>query len=405
MRFHIKGLSLLLLLGLLLSGCTAAPTQTTSTPIDTPQETGDEMFTDLDMEIGYDESTAVLITLNGTTAQCESSAVSVEENRVTITEAGTYLLQGTLSDGAVVVDAGDQDPVRLVLDGVDITCATSAPLYLLNADHVYITTAPDSANTLSNGGSYVAVDENNIDRVLFSKVDVTLNGSGTLTIWGEQEGHGIVSKDDLIITGGTYAITAVGHGLQGKDRVAIAGGTFTLNTGKDGIQSSNEENADTGYVYLAGGDFTITAQGDGVSAVTWLTVEGGSYTVTTGADAPLDYDGTASITGGVFLGVGAEGMSQNFGTDSTQGSVLLSVGTQAAGTTLSVTGQDGEILVAWAPPKGYSCVVVSTPQLTQGSTCTITAGGQETQLALDTLIYGGSSNPAGGNFGGRGPGM
>ena len=41
-------------------------------------------------------------------------------------------------------------------------------------------------------------------RVIFSKDDITLNGKGTLTI--KSAAHGIVSKDDLKVTGGTLRV-------------------------------------------------------------------------------------------------------------------------------------------------------------------------------------------------------
>ena len=109
---------------------------------------------------------------------------------------------------------------------------------------------------------------------------VTVDGS-TVTITS-QGGHGVVSKDDLVVTCGTYEINVSSHGLSGKDSVAIANGTFTLQTGKDGIQSDNEEDTEKGFVYLGDGNYTITADGDGVSASSWMKIDGGTYTITSG---------------------------------------------------------------------------------------------------------------------------
>lgn len=105
--------------------------------------------------------------------------------------------------------------------GTDITCADSAAIYSKNADKVFLTLAEGTENTLSNGGSYTAIDENNIDAVVFSKTDLTLNGSGSLTI-DAQAGHGVVSKDELTVTGGSYTVTAAEHGMTGKDSLAVA---------------------------------------------------------------------------------------------------------------------------------------------------------------------------------------
>lgn len=139
------------------------------------------MFTDRDMEIGYNEAASVKIQLSDDTASCSSDAVEISGGTVTIRDEGTYILSGSLSDGRIVVDADDADKVQLVLDGVDIVSADSAAVYVLSADKVFITTASGSENTLANGGEYAAIDDNNIDAVIFSKSDLTLNGAGTLT--------------------------------------------------------------------------------------------------------------------------------------------------------------------------------------------------------------------------------
>lgn len=168
-----------------------------------------------------------------------------------------------------------------MLNGVTITSATSAAIYVREADKVFITTAAGTDNTLSNGGEYVAIDENQIDAVIFSKSDLTLNGAGTLTLHAGA-GHGIVSKDDLACASGTYQITAAGHGLSGKDSVRIASGTYTITAGKDGIHAENADDASLGFLYIRGGSFAITAEGDGLSAEAYLLVEDGDFTMQTG---------------------------------------------------------------------------------------------------------------------------
>lgn len=247
-----------------------------------------DMFTDSDMEIGYDEETAVHITLSGDSASSDSDAVQISDSTVTITEEGTYILSGTWNNGMIVVNAEDTDKVQMVLNNVTITNATSAAIYVLEADKVFITTASGSENTLSNGGEYVAIDDNNIDAVIFSKSDLTLNGAGTLVI-NAAAGHGIVSKDDLVLASGTYTITAASQGLSGNDSIRIANGTYTITSGKDGIHAENTEDTSLGFVYIAGGSFTITADGDGMSASAYLQIADGSFAITTG-------EGSASVT-------------------------------------------------------------------------------------------------------------
>lgn len=252
----------------------------------------DDMFTDRDLDVGYEESDSVKISLSddSTTVSSGSSdnsstddtvdGVTVDGNVITITSGGTYIISGTLSEGQLVVDA-DDEKVQLVLDNADITCATSAAIYVKSAGKTFITLAEGSENILMNTAEFEAIDDNNIDAVIFSKDDLALNGSGTLTI-NSENGHGIVSKDDLKITGGTYNITAASHALSGKDSVRIAAGTFNLVSGKDGIHSENADDSSKGYVYIAGGEFTIDSTGDGIDASNIVQIDGGTFDITAG---------------------------------------------------------------------------------------------------------------------------
>ncbi len=252
----------------------------------------DDMFTDRDLDVGYEESDSVKISLSddSTTVSSGSSdnsstddtvdGVTVDGNVITITSGGTYIISGTLSEGQLVVDA-DDEKVQLVLDNADITCATSAAIYVKSAGKTFITLAEGSENILMNTAEFEAIDDNNIDAVIFSKDDLALNGSGTLTI-NSENGHGIVSKDDLKITGGTYNITAASHALSGKDSVRIAEGTFNLVSGKDGIHSENTDDSSKGYVYIAGGEFTIDSTGDGIDASNIVQIDDGTFDITAG---------------------------------------------------------------------------------------------------------------------------
>lgn len=255
----------------------------------------DDMFTDRDLDVGYEESDSVKISLSddSTTVSSGSSdnsstddtvdGVTVDGNMITITSGGTYIISGTLSEGQLVVDA-DDEKVQLVLDNADITCATSAAIYVKSAGKTFITLAEGSENILMNTAEFEAIDDNNIDAVIFSKDDLALNGSGTLTI-NSENGHGIVSKDDLKITGGTYNITAASHALSGKDSVRIAAGTFNLVSGKDGIHSENADDSSKGYVYIAGGEFTIDSTGDGIDASNIVQIDDGTFDITAGGGA------------------------------------------------------------------------------------------------------------------------
>lgn len=242
-----------------------------------------DMFTERDLAGTYEESGAVYVTLSDDGITGETAGVAINGQTMTITAEGIYIFSGTLSEGQIVVDA-DNAKVQIVFDNVDITCASSAAVYVKSAEKVFVTLAEESQNTLRNTDEYVAIDDNNIDAVIFAKSDLTLNGTGSLTIVSA-EGHGIVSKDDLKITGGTYDITAAGHALSGKDSVRIADGTFILTAEKDGIHAENADDEEKGYIYIADGDFTITSDGDGMDASNIVQIEDGTFDITAGSGA------------------------------------------------------------------------------------------------------------------------
>lgn len=283
-----KIITVLLALITLISLSACASTENRQTQSPEPSSMTTDMFTDRDMDTGYDEEASARITLSGDSASSDSDAVRISGSTVTITDEGTYILSGKLNDGMIVVDAEDTDKIQLVFNGVEITNSTSAAIYVPEADKVFITTASGTENTLSNGGQYTAIDDNNIDAVIFSKSDLTLNGTGELTVTAAA-GHGVVSKDDLVFASGAYNITAASHGISGKDSVRIAGGSYTIVSGKDGIHAENKDDTSRGFLYVLGGNFDIAAEGDGMSASSYLQIEDGDFTITTG-------EGSASVS-------------------------------------------------------------------------------------------------------------
>ena len=253
-----------------------------------------DMFTKRDLSGTYEEGEAVKITLSGKTATCDSSNVQIEDGVVTIKAAGVYVLSGTLTDETIVVDVGDDDKVQLVLDGVSITAADYAAIYAKNANKVFVTLAEGTENSLTVSGDYVQTDDNNVDAVIFAKCDLTLNGNGSLTV-KDTTGHGIVSKDDLVVTGGTYMIDSQDHCLNGKDSVRITDGTFTLTCDEDGIHAGNDDQQD-GYIYIEGGDIDISVGDDAMHAEGLLIITGGDI------DISKSYEGIEGykilVTGG-----------------------------------------------------------------------------------------------------------
>ena len=234
-----------------------------------------DMFSNRDREAVYDEKKSVSILLEKDKINCASKSVQVEGSKAIITEEGTYILSGSLENGSIVIDAEDTDKIQLVLKDVTMNCNHSAAIYVKQADKVFVTLDKDSENTLTVAGEFEELDDNHIDGVIFSKADLTLNGNGSLKI-DTPYGHGIVSKDDLVIIGGNYELNVGEQGISGKDSVRIAGGNFVITAREDGIYSENTEDITKGFVYIAGGNYELAATDDAIHAGAQLVVEGGN---------------------------------------------------------------------------------------------------------------------------------
>lgn len=508
--------------------------KTTSFEIDTS-----DMFSDSDRNVEYNEAESTIIQLSDEGSFCDTDTVVIDQNTVTITDEGTYLLSGSLSDGMLIVNAETTDEVHLVFNQAAISNQDSAAVYIASADKVFLTLADGTENAVSNGGVYADIDEDTIDGAIFSKAD-------------------------LIFADGSYEISAAEHGIEGKDSVRIAEGTYEILSGKDGIHSENDEDETLGFIYLKDGIFKIQSQGDGISAGNWLLAENGTYEITTGqggvsaeeknsleqhkqeeqeksakgikagaqmllkegtycldteddsihsngdvfitggdytlssrddgihADdgaaisggsikisesyegiegltiditggqidttasddgvnaaggrdgssmekgqdpfvsmegayisisggslrinasgdgiSSLDYNGKAVVTGGIFASSGASGMAQNFDPSSTQGIIMVTLNPQEAGTQIALKNSDGTELLSWKAEKEYSSVLISSPDIRQGESYSLTAGTEEKMITMDSLVYGadipengkapvGSETPKGG----RGP--
>ena len=258
-----------------------------------------ELFSARDLSGVYDASDATAITLNGSSATADSDTVQISGSNVTITAAGTYILSGTLNNGSIIVNVSKQDKVQLVLNGASIHSDTFAALYVVQADKVFVTLADGTTNSLSNGGSFVLIDENDVDAVVYAKDDVTFNGTGALQI-NSPGGHGISGKDEVTITGGVYEIVAADKAIRANDSIAIADGSFTITAGDDGLHAENADDETLGSVTITGGTFTIKAVDDAVHATTLLQIDGGSLDITAAEGLEATYiqinDGEINIS-------------------------------------------------------------------------------------------------------------
>lgn len=262
---------------------TAASSSSSESSKTATAESVNANFTARDMDIGYEETDAVKISCSGSDFNISGSGAAAKDGVLTISKEGTYVFSGSIDEGRIVVNVTDKEKVQLVLNGFTIKCTTHSPLFIKSADKVFITLKDGTENTITDGTSYtkLADDESNVDAAVFSRADMTINGNGSLIVNGNMK-NGIVSKDDLAITGGTITVNAKNNGICGKDCVKIADGTITVKSEGDGIKSNNSEDTSKGYIYIGGGKINITSTTDAIQAETTLTIEKGEFTLNTG---------------------------------------------------------------------------------------------------------------------------
>ena len=222
-----------------------------------------ELFTDRDMEQEADLTDSVTLTLS-------------DGQDLLIDEEGVYVITGTAKNASVIVEADDQAKVQLVLDGVAIENESAPCVYIKEADKVFLTTAADSS--LSVTGSFQADGDVNTDGAVFSRSDLTLNGTGTLTV--SSTDNGVVCKDDLKITGGSYVISAASKAIEANDSIRIADGTLDLTAGTDGLHAENDDDDTLGWIYIGDGSLDISAGDDAVHALSAVQIDGGSLEIT-----------------------------------------------------------------------------------------------------------------------------
>lgn len=256
------------------------------------------------LDATWNEKTAAKLKLDGTSISADSEAVEVKDNVATITAEGEYVISGELENGQIIVDVPNKGNVKLVLNGAEISCNSSAPIWIKEGNTV-ITLAEGTENTVTDGSEYVLEEgEDEPNGTIFAKDDLTFNGTGTLMVNGNYN-HAIQSKDDLKFVTGTYVVTSVGDGIVGKDSVSVKNGNFKIETGGDGIKATNIEETDKGYILIENGYFGITSAGDAVQAETLLRVNDGEFEIVTGGGS-----GNAVQTGeamGDMRGFGGRG--------------------------------------------------------------------------------------------------
>ena len=252
-------------------------------------------YDDDDLDESWSEGRATMIKCNGASSEISGDGIQADGNILKITQAGTYVFSGTMMDGQIQVDAGKEDVVHIVLNGLAASSGTGSVIYGVQSKKIVITLENGTASTLSDAAAYVYEDdsEDEPNACIFSKDDISINGKGTLEVTGNYE-DGVRSKDNLKVISGTLNITAQQHGLKGKDSVTVKDGELTITAGGDGIKSNNDTEDGKGCILIDGGIYRITAAQDGIQAETILQINDGSGSIVSGggsANASYDENG------------------------------------------------------------------------------------------------------------------
>ncbi len=275
------------------SGCGTDPQESSSADV-TPVAADATAFADGDTKDRTRETPDAVITLSGSSGTISDTTRGSSGSTVTVTSKGVYRVTGS-SEGVTIAvnDTAESGNITLILDNVTMT-GTSSLIYVQAADKVILQCVGENELTFSGSSAQTA------DGAVYAKDDLTVNGSGTLTI--RSAAHGIVCKNDLKITGAVLTVEAEGAGLKAGDSVRIGGGTTSVTAGRDGIQVENS--AGDSFFYMDGGTLAVDAGYDGIQVTSggavftgYLKLAGGELSVTAGGGAAQSKNGSVSQKG------------------------------------------------------------------------------------------------------------
>ena len=226
------------------------------------------------------ENYRVAITGDFTVTSDTSDGITQSGSVYTITKAGEYTVSGLLSEGQLIVDAGDEDEVTIVLNGTSITCSSGSPIYVKNASEVKIKSEENTFNEVIDKRAE-ATDDSSDDAgnaAIYATCDLKLVGKGALVVTGNYN-NGIQSKDDLSIKNVIVKVTAVNNAIKGNDAVDIeSGDIIAISTKGDGIKTSNSSLSNKGnqkgIVTITGGNIDVYAACDGIDAAYGVDISG-----------------------------------------------------------------------------------------------------------------------------------
>lgn len=345
----------------IIAKATNTPTDPTAMPLTAFTATPAPVSTPHDATVGaqQDDVSVTSIVLNDNGITVKGDGVTVEGSTLTITAAGAYNLSGALADGQIIVDTDDEEAVQLILNGIDLRNAAGAPIFVSKAEETMIVLAEGTQNYIEDGASYVfaSADDDEPNAALFARSDLTITGSGALTVQGNFN-DGIASKDGLAISGGTITVNAVDDGIRGKDYLVLKDGAITVNAQGDGLKSDNEEDATLGYIQIESGVIHVSAGGDAITAQSNVLVTGGEFDLVSGGGSAASIDETLSakgikavagvqINGGVFtIDAADDAVHSNDNITITGGSFDITTGDDGMHADKTLTIEDGEIRIA-----------------------------------------------------------
>ena len=338
-------------------------------------------FTPNDLRSDWDSAAATVITLHGDSASVSGGGAYFYDGDVIISSAGNYVLRGTLEGGSIVVDAEKRSKVWLLLDGVELSCGDDACLRVDQADKVFLTLAEGTDNRMSGGSAYSEEAlADGTDGVIFSHDDLTINGSGRLTITAESL-HGISVNDDLVITGGTLTVTAPDDGLHANDALYICKAEITLDAGDDGLYIKNPE----GLVLVESGELTLRTGGDGIHSGGPVQIADGSIRIEAEGDG-IQSDGLMQLGGGEFqIRSADDAIHSGADIQIMGGSLSIHAADDAVHADAGVSVTDGRILIE----ECYEGI--------EALTIDVSGGEVEVHCSDDGLNANGGSDPFGGS--------
>lgn len=236
-------------------------------------------LTDDDYYQTFSSSSVTKISLKGSTAETKSQSVEINDGNIIIRSGGTYVLSGRLNDGTITVDSEDSAQVRLILNNAEITSSNSFAISINQAEKTVLSLVPSTNNSLACAKSNQDDSENTPNAVLYSKDDLTINGTGYLSIEGS--GNGIKANDTLKIIQASVSVNSEENGIKANDCIFMFKSILSINSGKDALKCEHEKE-EKGFIAIESSTISLDSDGDGLCSSSSLYLNNLSANITAG---------------------------------------------------------------------------------------------------------------------------